>query len=210
LSDLLSTFSFKQLDALAEVGNIGAGNAATALSKLLGLPIKMDVPKAKIVSIYKLADCYGSPLEVVSAVFVRSFGECSCSILFIQPDACSADTVAMWLQSQSLEYLSVDGQDIFESALAEVGNIILSSFLGSTNLLIETTYQVSVPRVAHDVLSAILDVFASLFGQFGDVALVVNTTLHLEEGKTRSMSGNVIMLPDPDTLDLLLRKLQVF
>jgi chemotaxis protein CheC len=98
-----------------------------------------------------------------------------------------------------------------DSALSEVGNIILSSFLNAVNMLIGTEHQISVPGVAHDMLASILDVVASIFGQLGEMALVVNTELRVGglEDSERNISGNIVMLPDPDALELLLRKLQV-
>ena len=59
------------------------------------------------------------------------------------------------------------------------------------------------------MLSSILDVVASIFGQMGEMALVVNTELHVEGTDGSTGSGNIVMLPDPDALELLLRKLQV-
>ena len=97
-----------------------------------------------------------------------------------------------------------------DSALTEVGNIVLSSFLNAINMLLGTQHQISVPGVAHDMLSSILDVVASIYGQMGETALLVNTELSaegLEAG--RKISGHIILIPDPDSLELLLRKLKV-
>ena len=101
-------------------------------------------------------------------------------------------------------------QEMTDSALTEVGNIVLSSFLNAINMLLGTQYQISVPGVAHDMLSSILDVVASIYGQMGETALLVNTELKvegLEEG--HKISGHIILIPDPDSLALLLRKLKV-
>ena len=73
MADII-TFNEKQLDAIREVGNIGTGNAATALSGLLSRLIHMDVPKTELVSIYEIGEHYGNPLQIVGAVFVRSLG----------------------------------------------------------------------------------------------------------------------------------------
>ncbi len=100
-------------------------------------------------------------------------------------------------------------QELSDSALTEVGNIILSSFLNAINLLIGTQHQISVPGVAHDMLSSVIDVVASIFGQMGEMALLVNTELRVEGVGDAPVSGNIIMLPDPDALEMLLRKLQV-
>ena len=206
----LSSFNYLQLDAIREVGNIGTGNAATALSKLLGRMIDMDVPKAELVSIYELAEHYGDPTELIAAVFVRSLGDFGCSLIFIQKEEDARMMVDLLLRQQFGDAVPPDlPQEISDSALTEVGNIILSSFLNAINLLIGTEHQISVPGVANDMLSSILDVVASIFGQMGEMALVVNTELRVEGADGAAGSGNIIMLPDPDTLELLLRKLQV-
>jgi chemotaxis protein CheC len=207
----LSSFNHLQLDAIREVGNIGTGNAATALSKLLSCMIDMDVPKADLISVYSLSEYYGDPDSLVAAVFVRSLGDFGCSLIFLQDEEDAALMVELLLKQQfgSIpENLPVDMSD---SALSEVGNIILSSFLNAVNMLIGTQHQISVPGVAHDMLASILDVVASIFGQLGDMALVVNTELRVGsmDSRERKISGNIVMLPDPDALELLLRKLQV-
>lgn len=206
----LSSFNYLQLDAIREVGNIGTGNAATALSKLLGRMIDMDVPKAELVSIYELSGHYGDPMQQIAAVFVRSLGDFGCSLIFIQSEEGAKTMVNLLLAQQFGDAVPPDlPQEISDSALSEVGNIILSSFLNAINLLIGTQHQISVPGVAHDMLSSILDVVASIFGQMGEMALVVNTELRVEGTEGASVSGNIVMLPDPDALELLLRKLQV-
>jgi chemotaxis protein CheC len=208
----LSSFNHLQLDAIKEVGNIGTGNAATALSQLLSCMIDMDVPKADLVSIYSIAEYYGDPDAVVAAVFVRSLGEFGCSLIFIQKEEEAGLMVDLLLKQQFGDSVPEDlPQEMFDSALAEVGNIILSSFLNAINMLIGTQHQISPPGVAHDMLASIMDVVASIFGQMGEMAVLVNTELRVggTDGGGRDISGNIVMLPDPDALELLLRKLQV-
>ncbi|MBQ7544499.1 MAG: chemotaxis protein CheC [Synergistaceae bacterium] len=211
MSDMES-FSTLQLDAIKEVGNIGTGNAATALSGLLNRKIQMTVPKTELVSIYDLGEHYGDPMQIVGAVFVRSLGGFQCSLIFIQNEEDARLMVELLLKQQFGTFIPVGEipQDMTDSALSEVGNIVLSSFLNAINMLLGTQHQISVPGVAHDMLSSILDVVASIYGQMGETALLVNTELSvegLEEG--RKVSGHIILIPDPDALELLLRKLKV-
>jgi chemotaxis protein CheC len=209
----LSSFNHLQLDAIREVGNIGTGNAATALSKLLSCMIEMDVPKADLVSIYSLSEYYGDPDSVVAAVFVRSLSEFGCSLIFIQEEKDAALMVDLLLERQFGEVPRNLPAEMADSALSEVGNIVLSSFLNAVNLLIGTRHKISVPGVAHDMLAPVLDVVASIFGQMGEMALVINTMLRVagsaSGGSSKEIAGNIVMLPDPDALELLLRKLQV-
>lgn len=205
-------FNTLQLDAIKEVGNIGTGNAATALSGLLGQMIQMDVPETEVVSIYELSEHFGDPLEIVGAVFVRSTGGFQCSVIFMQPEDDANLMVEMLLKQQFGTYIPVSEipSEMIDSALTEVGNIVLSSFLNAINLLLGTQHQISVPGVAHDMLSSILDVVASIYGQLGETALLVNTELKVEGLEAgRKISGQIILLPDPESLELLLKKLKV-
>ena len=207
----LSSFNHLQLDAIREVGNIGTGNAATALSQLLSCMIDMDVPEADLVSIYSIPEYYGNPDATVAAVFVRSLGEFGCSLIFIQNEEDSNMMVDLLLKQQFGDCVPSDlPQEMIDSAIAEVGNIILSSFLNAINMLIGTQHQITPPGVAHDMMASVLDVVASIFGQMGDMAVLVNTALRVGgPGSERDIYGNIVMLPDPDALELLLRKLQV-
>ncbi|MBQ6775781.1 MAG: chemotaxis protein CheC [Synergistaceae bacterium] len=208
----MSSFNTLQLDAIREVGNIGTGNAATALSGLLSRMIHMDVPKTELVSIYELGEHYGDPLQIVGAVFVRSTGGFGCSLIFIQNEEDADVMVELLLKQQFGTHIPIDEipDEMKDSALSEVGNIVLSSFLNAINILLGTQHQISVPGVAHDMLSSILDVVASIYGQMGETALLVNTELSvdgLEAG--RKISGHIILIPDPDALELLLKRLKV-
>lgn len=174
--------------------------------------IHMDVPKTELVSIYEIGEHYGNPLQIVGAVFVRSLGGFQCSLIFIQPEEDAKLMVELLLKQQFGTFIPAAEvpQEMTDSALTEVGNIVLSSFLNAINMLLGTQYQISVPGVAHDMLASILDVVASIYGQMGETALLVNTELKvegLEEG--HKISGHIILIPDPDSLALLLRKLKV-
>ena len=206
----MENFSRMQLDALKEVGNIGAGNAATALSVLLDCPVDMDVPTAEIVSIYRLAEYYGDPLNPVSAVFVRSEGDFPCSLIFLQNEEDGQALVDLLLSSQigDLPLESISGE-MRDSVLAEGGNIILSAFLNAVNELTSGVASISVPSAAHDMLGSILQVMAVLFGQYGDEALLVDTSLRVGESD-RGIAGKIVLLPDPGSLESLFGKLRVF
>ena len=199
-----------QLDAIKEIGNIGAGNAATALSKILSRVVEMDVPKVDLVSIYELSEFYGSPTTPVASVFVHSDGKFSCSVIFIDSETGAKEMINMWLNVYFGDFAAEElPGDMLDSGLAELGNVIIGSFLGAINDIIKTAFQTSVPGVAHDMLGSILDVVASIYGYMGESALVVNTTLRISGAESVDMDGNIILLPNPEALKLLLNKLMV-
>ena len=205
----VENFNSIQLDAMKEVGNIGAGNAATALSVMLSRSVDMDVPMAELVSIYELAEYYGDPLKEVAAVFVRSDGDFPCSLIFFQDEEDAQTMVDLLISHQMGGMLPEDlPEEMRDSVLTEVGNIILSSFLNAVNVLIGGTHSISVPGVAHDMMGAVLQVVASIFGQAGEYAFIVDTTLKVGD-IDENVSGKVVLLPDPGSLEILFGKLQV-
>ncbi|MDI9391115.1 MAG: chemotaxis protein CheC [Synergistota bacterium] len=198
-----------QLDALKEVVNIGAGNAATALSKLLKRSVTMEVPKAELIPVYEVAEKYGAPETPVCAVLIRCEGEFSGNVIFLMEEG-EAFRLSEILISQDLGSLDdAMKEEIRDSVNAEVGNIIIGAFLSAISLLVGSPLPSTVPAVAHDMLGSIMDVVAALYGMTGDVALMSKTTLNVI-GEDSEVRGTVLLVPDPDSLETLLKKLGVF
>jgi chemotaxis protein CheC len=202
-------FSPLHLDAIREVVNIGAGNAATALSEMLGKPVVMGVPDVELVSIYEVSEHFGPPEDFVAAVYTHGEGTFPCNLIFIQDEEAAQGMV----DAMFISRMNTDGRDfppeMRDSALSELGNIILSSFLNAVSRMIGSeSISISVPGVAHDMLGAILEFVASIFAQSGELALLVNTTLKLDQEGT-DIKGNIMMVPDPGALEILLSKLGV-
>ncbi len=204
-----SEFNPIHLDAIREVVNIGAGNAATALSEMLGKPVDMGVPNVELVSIYDISERFGPEEDFVAAIYTHAEGAFPCNLIFVQDE----DAAQGLVDAMFVARMNTDGREfppeMRDSALGELGNIVLSSFLNAVSRMIGSdALSISVPGVAHDMLGAILQFVASIFAQSGELALLVNTTLQLEQDGS-DLKGNLMMVPDPGALETLLAKLGV-
>jgi chemotaxis protein CheC len=196
------------MDAIREVGNIGTGNAATALSKLLGRMVDMDVPVAELVPIYEVAAHYGLPETPVCAVLVRTEEEFSCSLIFMIEEE-KADLLADLIIPMDVSGMDEETRlQIRNSALSEQGNIILGAFLNAMSQITGWVLPTTTPAVARDMLGSVMDLVASMFGVIGDSAMLVKTSLHIKD-LDDELGGTVIMIPDPGALEALLSKLGV-
>jgi chemotaxis protein CheC len=196
------------MDAIREVSNIGTGNAATALSKLLGRMVDMDVPVAELVPIYEVAAHYGLPETPVCAVLVRTEGEFSCSLIFMIDEE-NADVLADLVIPMDVSGMDEETKlQIRNSALSEQGNIIIGAFLNALSQITGWVMPNTTPAVARDMLGSIMDLVASMFGVIGDSAMLVKTSLHVKD-LDYELGGTVIMIPDPGALEALLSKLGV-
>lgn len=193
-----------QLDVLKEVGNIGAGNATTALSKLLDKPVDMKVPKVRIVPFTEITDSIGGEEQVVIAVFLRVVGDAPGSLFFIL----SLKSARMLLSD--LFDAAKDGEEFNEmelSALTEIGNILSGSYLSSLADFTSLSLSPTVPALAIDMAGAILSYGVLQFGEMGDHALLIDTTFVHRDGAV--VEGHFFLIPDPPSFQRIFAALGV-
>ncbi|NLC68463.1 MAG: chemotaxis protein CheC [Clostridiaceae bacterium] len=195
------------MDVLKETGNIGAGNAATALAKLLKKKITMDVPKVKIMVFSKVSELMGSAEEPVAGVLIKILGDLPGYILFIMEYK-----TALALADNILMMNRVTGVDLGElknieiSVIKEVGNIVAGSYLSALASLTGLRVRTSVPGIAIDMAGAILSVPAIEYGKVSDVVLYIETKF--SEG-TADIKGHFILVPALESFEILMKALGV-
>lgn len=199
----VNQFEAFQMDVLKEVGNIGAGHAATALSQLLDKPIDMKVPTVRIIPFEEIAECLGGDEQIVVAVFLRAEGEAPGNLfLFYTIES------AKQLLSQ-IAGLDGEGEGFAEmelSALQEIGNILAGSYLTSLSELTRMTLTPSVPSLAIDMAGAILAYGVMEYGASGDHALLIDTAFL---NGADELAGRFFFIPDPTSFEAIFGALGV-
>jgi chemotaxis protein CheC len=192
-----------QKDALKEVGNIGAGNAATALSKLVGERIEMSVPQVRILPFSEVPEIVGGPEVVVSGVYIRITGSAPGGILFLLPFSDSKRLLAVLLKKQ----ISDQGWGELEnSTLMEVGNILCGAFLNALAMFTSLSFFPSVPSLCIDMAGAILGTALHGLGEIGDEALFIETEFSCQ---SQHIMGYFFFLPEAESLATILSSLGV-
>jgi chemotaxis protein CheC len=202
--EIFNKFADFQMDVLKEVGNIGAGHAATALSKLLNKPVDMLVPKVRMVSFEEIAESVGGAEQVVIAIFLRVEGETPGNLFFIL-----ALESAKKLLRKLVGIEVVDDEHYSEmelSALSEIGNILAGSYLSSLADFTQLYMYPTVPSLAIDMAGAILTYGLLQFGQMGDSALLIDTKFL--DGNDE-VEGHFFLIPDPESFDKIFTALGV-
>ncbi len=193
-----------QIDVLREIGNIGAGNAATALAKMLNRKVDMDVPRVKIMEFKDVSETLGSAESIVAGILLKVEGDLTGNIMFILQlkDAALLVDMLMGRQSEGLQEFS----ELELSALKEIGNILAGSYLSALSTLTNLKIMPSVPDLAIDMAGAILSVPAIEFGKVGDTVLYIET--EFSDGDEKVV-GDFFLVPDVETYDILLKALGV-
>lgn len=194
------------LDALRETANIGAGHAATALSRLTGRRVMVSVPEASILPLEEVGGMLGDPGEVVSAVIVRVAGDMQGRTLQIFEGATAAKLVSFLMNMREPEFPAGFG-DLERSAVKEIGNIIVGAYLAALADFTGMTFTMSVPDFAIDMAAAILMTSYLNFGGEDDFVLSIGTSLEVDG--VDELSAHFLLLPDEDSLNRILEALHV-
>ncbi len=198
----LLDLSSMQLDAIREIGNIGAGNSATALSQLINKKIDMDVPNASVVPLGEIPDLVGGPEAMIVGIFLRVYGKAPGSVLFFMPKA-SAFYLAEQLLGEHKDPAD-ELTDMDKSAIMEIGNILTGAYLNALSHYTKLNLLPSIPAIAMDMAGAILNIIIAQLGQIGDHALVMETRFLSED---KGINGQFFLVPDPGSLQIILNSI---
>lgn len=196
----IEQMSDQYFDVLKEIGNIGAGNATTALSTMLGTRVDMMVPKVRLMEFKEVGTTLGGEEQLVAGIYLVVNGDIHGSIMFVQKKESARAMV------QKLMGMPPEGEDFSEmelSALKEIGNVITGAYLNSLSTLTNLTIYPSVPDICIDMAGAILSVPAIEFGAVSDKMLLIQTDF----ADDKEMSGYFILVPDEESDEKILHAL---
>ncbi|MCT4618637.1 MAG: chemotaxis protein CheC [Marinisporobacter sp.] len=192
-----------QLDVLKEVGNIGAGNAATALAKMLNRKIDMNVPKVEILEFKEVTELLGGAEKVVCGIYFNVDGDLTGNIMFLLTVESAKMLANMLLFKDECSGIL---DEIDQSALQEIGNILSGAYISSLTTLTGLNMKISIPSLTTDMAGAILSVPIIQYGQVGDKVLLIETEFN--EGND-DIKGYFFLVPDVESFEVLLKSLGV-
>lgn len=202
---MTGNISFQQVtteyyDVLKELGNIGAGNATTALAQMLQCKVDMKVPQVRLLDFSEVGEVMGGEEQIVVGIYLAVEGDITGSIMFILEQGAGKALV------EKLMGVKTQGESFTElqiSAMKEIGNIITGAYLNSLSQLTNLKILPSVPDLSIDMLNAILSVPAIEFGVMGDQILLIQTQFTDEV----DLNGYFILMPDLESYAKMLTAL---
>lgn len=193
-----------ELDVIKEIGSIGTGNAATALSQVLTKRTKMSLPDVYILGYNEAIEMVGTPEEIVAAVLVKMSGEINGIMLFVLKMDFINAVLSSVLSKKIEDYM--DLTELEKSALEEIGNIIISSYVNAMSGLTGVRINLSIPSIAINMLGGILSVPMVEFGYVTDKLMMINGKFIVDD---KVLNSNLLMMPDIESLNYLMHKLGV-
>lgn len=190
------TFSALQLDGLRELANIGSGQAAAALSTMLGHPVDISVPTAAALPLDEAIAVSGPADADRYAILVPIVGDLDAAVVLLVPPEDAQTLCGIY----GLEATTEDGR----SFLQEIGNILGTSYINVLAEMCGMDIEPEPPQVVVDMLAAILSSVLLARGEDVDVALVLDSALAVE-GHPCSLS--FLLLPAAGGVEDLLRRI---
>ncbi len=195
------TLSDQVVNALSELGNIGAGNAATSLASMTSSRLTVSPPTVELLSFDSLAEKLGGAETNVVGILSAFEGDLSAMILFVT-DLENAASIVEAVAGKELDWRT----EIGLSAIKEVGNILIGSYVASLQALLNKKLRYVQPEICIDMAGAILDIPCIEIGKVSDHTLLINSKFNNGE---KELEGYLMVFSDAHSYDRLLSDLGV-
>ena len=197
----MESLTTQYFDVLKEIGNIGAGNATTALATMLQCKVDMKVPQVRMMEFKDVGALLGGEEQELAGAYLSVEGDITGSILFLVQKE-----VALHLVSKLMGGMGGDEFGEMErSAFKEISNIVTGSYLNALSTMTNMCIYPSIPDLAIDMAGAILSVPAIEFGIMGDKIRLIQSQISDEV----EMDGFFVMIPDMESYVKILRALGI-
>ena len=188
---MIENLNEMHIDVLREIGNIGSGNAATSLAAMLQTRVDMNVPTVKILNIEELANTVGGPEKEVVGILVTLHKDLEGMMMYITEKQFAHLVLNVLMGKHFDRFEELSEVDI--SAIQEVGNIMVSSYMQALSQMTGFKIAQSPPGIAIDMVGALLNVPAVEIEKYGDKALFIQDGF-INEGE--QVTSYLLLIPE--------------
>jgi chemotaxis protein CheC len=197
--------SYLRLDALKELGNIGAGHAVTGLSALLHRRVDINVTNVDLIPVKIIYNFFNGPESMVSVVYIEGYSEGFRGMMFlIFPHPEAKKIIEIATGKKLAEGAIRDEYSV--SALKEIGNIMCGCYLNALAAFVHRKLLHSVPQVSNDMLGAVMDSVLVDLSMDSDYALVLETAFTMGSDECK---GFLFFVPTAESLDTIFESIGV-
>lgn len=200
----LGQLNAMHLDVLREIGNIGAGNAATALAQMLNREIGVTTPSVRILDIAEAGEALGGPETPAASILVELYGQISGVMMFVVNKSVAEALLERLLGKSRVDCLHLSEME--RSAFSELGNIMVGSYTRAVASLSGLNIKMTVPAVTCDMVGSLLTVPAAEMGADSDKIIFIEDDFI---NPNRAVSANMMLIPRLESLNKLMDSLGI-
>ena len=203
--------SLEQVDFLTEVMNIGAGNAATALTQVLQCQVDLVIPRVFVLKETKELSILTSPSLAVVCARMNMVGDVSGGLFFIVSEEQKESLIRLAEQaikgtgqSWRARITNSKADDLKLSVIAEIGNIVAGVYLTAVHDFCRLNIYHTVPTIATDMIQALLDESLVRLSRQVQHIIVVENEFMVEEKRIRTF---LVMIPSVKSVNTLVNSI---
>lgn len=196
----ITSLSEFEYGALKEIGNIGIGNSAVSLSKLVNSLVYTRVIDTKFGLIEDIPKIAGFSESAVLGTLIRIKEDLNGYILVFLPEI-SAKSLCVSVSGEEGEKNLRDSAKL--SLIEEVSHILAGTYITSLSEFLKLNLSISTPYITYDMSDSIFNSVITEMGYIADFALILDAEFIIEEKKIK---GNILTLLDPKSLNRLLER----
>lgn len=190
------------IDALREIGNIGSGNAITALASMINSNIEVLIPMVKILEYNEATNLLGGPENKVVCILLDMKGDINGMFIFLLDESITRLMLSSLFNKE--EALLDEIEEVEISAIKEIGNIMASSYVNAIASMLNMTISISVPDICIDMVGAVLNVPMIRFSDVGDKVLFIENKFKMSDNY---FTSHILMIPEMGSLREILVRL---
>ena len=188
-----------EIDALKEVGNVGVGNAATALSKMLQKKIDIRLPETKLVPLEKFGEEVGGAEKIIVSLYLGITGDLNGECIFLFPKEGAMELIDLIMMKNQGETKIME--ELEESAFKEMSNIFVGSYLNALAKMMDMKIFPTIPHVATDMAQAVIDFMLIKLAKTADSFLCITTAIDIEG---HNINGQFMLIFEEESLKKIL------
>jgi len=204
----------QQRDALQEVGNIGAGNAANALAKMINRRVDINIPAVEMVELDTYADAISKKNLKLFVAWSNVTGKTRATVLSIFKVSDVLRLTSLIVEDGTKKKMSVAGiksisdfPELERSAIGELGHILASHYTTALGDLLGLRLMTEPPDMSIDIGKQLFTILKEEIGILKKLSLVITTAVIIKDIK---VTGTFLFIPELDTLENLLEALSQF
>ena len=198
-------FEQEKLNVFREISNIGSGNASTSLAQMLNEIVDIGIPNSDLREFSDITNSYSSPEELVVGTVLQISGDLEGFIMVIM-DVDSTLTLLSRLLGRNIECDKENYEELYKelNSVGEICNILCGTYLTAMSDMTGLTIDQSIPYFSVDMVMAIMNLPASLYGGESDSILCIETEFFTLD---REIEGKYYFIPKVESCNTLLSKL---
>ncbi len=188
-----------EMDALKEVGNVGVGNAATALSKILNKKIDINIPETTFIPITEFSSELGGAEKIVTGIYLKMEGDLDGETIFLFSQESAMRLVDLMMGQEPGTTKTMGEMEI--SAFKEMSNIFSGAYLSALANMVGMSIFPGIPHISSDMLQSIIDMVLITIANYANNVLCVKTKISIEN---KAVEGEFVMIFNASSLKKLI------